>query len=168
MSQTVIQGAQGLANMLGTASLVPSTGTVSKIFSMISEKNAKLDPQAMIAFRDLIVEAGRIAGDLSTVINQSLVDAFEQLDVRHHLALIDLIRQIDALNSSTNDAKSKMMETSIEKTFELRKKEIEGVTELNKILALSGGAALVVLAAYAGYKYSRPKTFWEQVFSLFG
>lgn len=168
MTSTIIQGAQGLAKVLGTSSLVPSPQAIVKVMRLISQRNAKLDQQAMLAFRDLIVDTGKIAGGLNRVITQSLDEAMEKIDERQHLALIDLLRQIDALNNSTNDSKSEAMKTAIKESFELRKKEIEAIGEVSKIAALSGGTALVVLAAFAGYKYSRPKTFWEQVFSLFG
>ena len=163
---TVITGAAGLARMIGSIDLVPSVVTVTKLLREIGDRNAQLDEAATGALRDLMVKTGEMSGDLGGVVAQSLEKGLNGAHERGHIAILEVFANVDRLNSVSDDAKAELMKQALEEAYATQRKEIEGHTELQKIVAVAGGGTLLVLAAAYGYKYARPKTFWEQVFAL--
>jgi ABC-type glutathione transport system ATPase component len=161
-----VQGSANLAALIGMKELIPSAATVTRLLRVIAERNIRLDEAALFALRDLIVSTGEITGNLDRVLTQSLQEVLAGLHERYHLSLLEVLHQIDRLNGLESSDRAQVMKQAIDRLINARETEVKAHGEIKKILAIAGGASLVVLVAAFGYKYARPKTFWEQVFEV--
>jgi hypothetical protein len=156
---TTVQGVGQLAALIAKSQLIPSAVTITKILTEVRRQNATLDQEALLAFKELLSKTGEMMGDPSGLLETAL----QKSQSRQNASVVELLRSVDALESVDGSAKRRLMERRIREDGLTHREKIRSQTHLLGLKTIIECVPIVIFSISAGYKYARPKTFWECV-----
>lgn len=159
----IVQGAEGLAKVVGVKRLAPTAATIERLIQAVVRDNVELDAVAAKAFGSLVAEYVDLAPRAADTISGMFAKHVAEVDGAAQVRLLDLMAQLAEMPVS-DDVRDRLLERAQEIDGAIRTEDHATFGTIAKIAVATVGGILVIAAGAAGVKFAREPTFLESVF----